>query len=94
MRGPPPAHLLQIEGMTLKFFIKLTGYNIANPTSEYTIIKIGKDEENSNSNDLPILIEEESRPAANGVPAAIDGAEKKQDMAHEAEKNEEETPQM
>ncbi|CAI0458876.1 unnamed protein product [Linum tenue] len=33
------------------------GYNIANPTSEYTIIKIGKDEENSNSNDLPILIE-------------------------------------
>ncbi|CAI0444344.1 unnamed protein product, partial [Linum tenue] len=27
MRGPPPAHLLQIEGMKLKFFIKLTGNN-------------------------------------------------------------------
>ncbi|CAL1383615.1 unnamed protein product [Linum trigynum] len=56
IRGPP-AHLLQIEGMTLQYDIKLTYYNIANPTSEYTIIKIGKDEEEQTTDDIPDLIE-------------------------------------
>ncbi|CAI0393023.1 unnamed protein product, partial [Linum tenue] len=71
MRGPPPAHLLQIEGMTLKFDIKLTDYNIANPTSEYTIWKIGLEDDNKNSNDHPESIEEIENGIGNDAVARI-----------------------
>ncbi|CAI0448560.1 unnamed protein product, partial [Linum tenue] len=52
--------------MTLQFGIKLTDYNIANLTSEYTITKIWKDEEDQFTNDIHDLIEENKNDAANG----------------------------
>ncbi|CAL1402905.1 unnamed protein product [Linum trigynum] len=74
--------------MALQFGIKLTNYNIANLTSEYTIIKIWKDEEEQFTNDIPNLIEENKNDTANGGCNGSgtrddDDVEKKKDIVHE-----------